>query len=93
MRRFQKIKDEVIASQGQIILFIDEIHTVVGAGRSGGALDANILKPALARGHLQCIGATTNKEYKQYIESDKALKDVSKWLRLKSHLWKKVSLF
>ena len=72
--RLQKIKDEVIASQGQIILFIDEIHTVVGAGRSGGALDAaNILKPALARGHLQCIGATTNKEYKQYIESDKAL--------------------
>ena len=72
--RLQKIKDEVIASQGQIILFIDEIHTVVGAGRSGGALDAaNILKPALARGHLQCIGATTTKEYKQYIESDKAL--------------------
>ena len=72
--RLQKIKDEVIASEGQIILFIDEIHTVVGAGRSGGALDAaNILKPALARGDLQCIGATTTKEYKQYIESDKAL--------------------
>ena len=72
--RLQKIKDEVIASEGQIILFIDEIHTVVGACRSGGALDAaNILKPALARGDLQCIGATTTKEYKQYIESDKAL--------------------
>jgi ATP-dependent Clp protease ATP-binding subunit ClpC len=72
--RLKAIKDEVIASAGQIILFIDEIHTVVGAGRSGGGLDAsNMLKPALAKGLLQCIGATTNKEYKQYIESDKAL--------------------
>lgn len=72
--RLKAIKDEVIASSGQIILFIDEIHTVVGAGRSGGGLDAsNMLKPALARGLLQCIGATTNKEYKQYIEPDKAL--------------------
>ncbi len=72
--RLKTVKDEVIASEGQIILFIDEIHTVVGAGRSSGGLDAsNMLKPALARGQLQCIGATTNKEYKQYIESDKAL--------------------
>jgi ATP-dependent Clp protease ATP-binding subunit ClpC len=72
--RLKAVRDEVVASEGQIILFIDEIHTVVGAGRSGGALDAsNMLKPALARGELQCIGATTNKEYKQYIESDKAL--------------------
>ena len=72
--RLKAVKDEVIASEGQIILFIDEIHTVVGAGRSSGGLDAsNMLKPALARGQLQCIGATTNKEYKQYIESDKAL--------------------
>ncbi len=72
--RLKNIRDEVIASNGSIILFIDEIHTVVGAGRSSGALDAsNMLKPALARGQLQCIGATTNKEYKQYIESDKAL--------------------
>ena len=72
--RLKNIRDEVIASQGSIILFIDEIHTVVGAGRSSGALDAsNMLKPALARGQLQCIGATTNKEFKQYIESDKAL--------------------
>lgn len=72
--RLKAVKDEVIASAGQIILFIDEIHTVVGAGRSSGALDAsNMLKPALAKGQLQCIGATTNKEYKQYIESDKAL--------------------
>jgi ATP-dependent Clp protease ATP-binding subunit ClpC len=66
--------DGVMAAEGDIILFIDELHTVVGAGRSGGGLDAsNMLKPALARGQLQCIGATTIKEYKQYIESDKAL--------------------
>ncbi|MBF0440353.1 MAG: ATP-dependent Clp protease ATP-binding subunit [Oligoflexales bacterium] len=72
--RLKTIKDEVIASAGDIILFIDEIHTVVGAGRSSGSLDAsNMLKPALARGQLQCIGATTTKEYKQYIEADKAL--------------------
>ncbi len=72
--RLKNIRDEVIAASGEIILFIDEIHTVVGAGRASGALDAsNMLKPALARGQLQCIGATTNREYKQYIESDKAL--------------------
>lgn len=72
--RLKNIRDEVIGSSGEVILFIDEIHTVVGAGRASGALDAsNMLKPALARGQLQCIGATTNKEYKQYIESDKAL--------------------
>lgn len=72
--RLKHIKDEITASAGEIILFIDEIHTVVGAGRSGGGLDAsNMLKPALAKGLLQCIGATTLKEYKQFIESDKAL--------------------
>lgn len=72
--RLKAIKDEIIASDGEIILFIDEIHTVVGAGRSGGGLDAsNMLKPALAKGLLQCLGATTLKEYKKYIESDKAL--------------------
>ncbi|MBP6217367.1 MAG: ATP-dependent Clp protease ATP-binding subunit [Oligoflexales bacterium] len=73
--RLKAIKDEVLASSGDIILFIDEIHTVVGTGRSGGGgLDAsNMLKPALARGLLQCIGATTLKEYRQYIETDKAL--------------------
>lgn len=72
--RLKSIKDEVVASAGDIILFIDEIHTVVGAGRSGGGLDAsNMLKPALARGLLQCIGATTFKEYKQYFETDRAL--------------------
>ncbi len=72
--RVKSIRDEVIASAGDIILFIDEIHTVIGAGRSGGGLDAsNMLKPALARGLLQCVGATTLREYKQYIETDKAL--------------------
>ncbi|MEY4065928.1 MAG: chaperone endopeptidase Clp ATP-binding chain B,ClpB [Pseudomonadota bacterium] len=72
--RLKQIKEEIIALEGEVILFIDEIHTVVGAGRSSGALDAsNILKTSLARGQLQCIGATTFKEYKQYIESDPAL--------------------
>ena len=72
--RLKNIKDEVIASHGEIVLFIDEIHTMVGAGRSQGALDAsNMLKPALSSGKLQCIGATTSKEYKKYFESDKAL--------------------
>lgn len=72
--RLKALRDEVVSSEGQVILFIDEIHTVVGAGRSSGALDAsNMLKPALAKGQLQCIGATTNQEYKEYIESDKAL--------------------
>ena len=72
--RLNNLKDEVIAAAGDVILFIDELHTVVGAGRTGGGLDAsNMLKPALAKGLLQCLGATTSKEYKQYIESDKAL--------------------
>lgn len=62
------------AAEGQIVLFIDEIHTVVGAGASEGSMDAsNLLKPLLARGELRCIGATTLKEYKLYIEKDKAL--------------------
>lgn len=72
--RLTRIIDEVVSAAGEIILFIDELHTVVGAGRSGGGLDAsNMLKPALAKGLLRCLGATTTKEYKQYIESDKAL--------------------
>ena len=72
--RIKTILSEVIAS-GEIILFIDEIHTIVGAGaQGGGGLDiANIFKPALARGQLQCIGATTQAEYRQYIETDAAL--------------------
>jgi ATP-dependent Clp protease ATP-binding subunit ClpC len=72
--RLKRIIDEVTASAGDIILFIDELHTMVGAGRHSGGLDAsNMLKPALAKGQLRCIGATTIKEYKQYVEADKAL--------------------
>ncbi|MBP9709033.1 MAG: AAA family ATPase, partial [Oligoflexales bacterium] len=82
--RLKTIKDEVIAAAGDVILFIDEIHTVVGAGRSGGGLDAsNMLKPALAKGLLQCIGATTLREYKQFIEKDKALERRFQPVRLK----------
>ena len=66
--------NEVKNSDGRIILFIDEIHTIVGAGRTDGAMDAgNLLKPLLARGELHCIGATTLKEYREYIEKDPAL--------------------
>ncbi len=72
--RLKSVVNEVIASDGEIILFIDEIHTLVGAGKSEGAMDAaNILKPALARGELRAIGATTINEYQKYFEKDKAL--------------------
>ncbi|MCL4246358.1 MAG: AAA family ATPase, partial [Candidatus Dadabacteria bacterium] len=72
--RLKAVLKEVTESAGQIILFIDEIHTVVGAGASEGAMDAsNMLKPALARGELHCIGATTLDEYRKYIEKDAAL--------------------
>src|SRR5690606_23646691 len=72
--RLKAVLKEVTESAGQIILFIDEIHTVVGAGGSEGAMDAsNMLKPALARGELHCIGATTLDEYRKYIEKDAAL--------------------
>ncbi|MFM1897968.1 MAG: ATP-dependent chaperone ClpB [Bacteroidota bacterium] len=72
--RLKAVVKEVIASGGEIVLFIDEIHTLVGAGKGEGAMDAaNILKPALARGELRSIGATTLAEYQKYIESDKAL--------------------
>jgi ATP-dependent Clp protease ATP-binding subunit ClpB len=72
--RLKAVVNEVIRSEGEIILFIDEIHTLVGAGKSEGAMDAaNILKPALARGELRAIGATTLNEYQKYFEKDKAL--------------------
>ena len=72
--RLKSVVAEVVASEGEILLFIDEIHTLVGAGKSSGAMDAaNILKPALARGELRTIGATTLDEYQKYFEQDKAL--------------------
>ncbi len=72
--RLKAVIDEVKRAEGEIILFIDELHTVVGAGAAEGAIDAsNMLKPALARGELQCIGATTNDEYREHIEKDAAL--------------------
>ena len=72
--RLKAVLQEVQKAEGQIVLFIDELHTVVGAGASEGSMDAsNLLKPMLARGELRCIGATTLKEYKLYIEKDKAL--------------------
>lgn len=72
--RLKAVMEEIQEAQGEIILFIDELHTVVGAGAAQGALDAsNMMKPALARGELQCVGATTLDEYRQYIEKDSAL--------------------
>ncbi|MBW1943942.1 MAG: ATP-dependent chaperone ClpB [Deltaproteobacteria bacterium] len=72
--RLKAVLKEVIDAQGEIILFIDEMHTLVGAGAAEGAIDAsNMLKPALARGELKCVGATTIKEYRKYIEKDAAL--------------------
>ena len=72
--RLKSVMDEIQRAQGEIILFIDELHTVVGAGAAQGAVDAsNMMKPALARGELQCVGATTLDEYRQYIEKDAAL--------------------
>ena len=72
--RLKGVLDEVRGAEGQIILFIDEMHTLIGAGKTDGAMDAsNLLKPALARGELHCIGATTLDEYRKYVEKDAAL--------------------
>ncbi len=72
--RLKGVIDEVKAAEGQVILFIDEMHTLIGAGKSDGAMDAsNLLKPALARGELHCVGATTLDEYRKYVEKDPAL--------------------
>ncbi|MBO99212.1 MAG: Clp protease [Chloroflexi bacterium] len=72
--RLKAVMDEIKSSNGEVILFIDELHTVVGAGSAEGAIDAsNLMKPALSRGELQCMGATTEAEYKKYIEKDGAL--------------------
>src|SRR5699024_12330369 len=71
--RLKKVMDE-IRNAGNVILFIDELHTLIGAGGAEGAIDAsNILKPALSRGELKCVGATTMDEYRKYIEKDAAL--------------------
>lgn len=72
--RLRGVLDEVIAEEGRIVLFIDEMHTIVGAGKTDGAMDAsNLLKPALARGELHCVGATTLDEYRKHVEKDPAL--------------------
>ena len=72
--RLKGVVKEVVESDGEIILYIDEIHTLVGAGQTTGAMDAaNILKPALSRGDLRCVGSTTLDEYQKYFEKDKAL--------------------
>ena len=72
--RLKSVLSEIEAAQGQIILFIDEMHTLVGAGKADGAMDAsNLLKPALARGELHCVGATTLDEYRKHVEKDAAL--------------------
>ena len=88
--RLKAVMDEVKAAQGEVILFIDEIPTVVGAGGAEGAIDAsNLLKPALQRGELQCTGATTTHEYRRYIEKDAALERRSSPCTWRSPPWRR----
>ena len=83
-----------VENAGDIILFLDEVHTIIGAGGAEGAMDAsNILKPSLARGELQLIGATTISEYRKYIEKDAALSADSSRLRLKSRMRRSAQRF
>lgn len=92
--RLKSVLNEIAKSDGQILLFIDEIHTVVGAGASEGSMDAgNILKPMLARGDLRCIGATTLNEYQKYIEKMPLWNVVSSRSWLTSRLSKTQSPF
>ncbi|SPY33000.1 protein disaggregation chaperone [Porphyromonas cangingivalis] len=83
--RLKSVLDEAIAAEKPVILFIDEVHTLIGAGGNAGTGDAaNLLKPALARGQLRTIGATTWSEFKRHIEKDPALTVVSKYFKLMS---------
>jgi ATP-dependent Clp protease ATP-binding subunit ClpC len=90
--RLKKVMDE-IRQAGDVILFIDEMHTIIGAGAAEGAIDAsNILKPALARGELQCVGATTLDEYRKYVEKDAAWSGGSSRSWWMSPPWRRRSL-
>ena len=85
--RLKAVLSEIEAAAGEIVLFIDELHTLVGAGKVDGAMDAsNMLKPALSRGEIQCIGATTLEEYRKYIEKNGALEKAMEYLRQAAYL-------